>query len=118
VLVRRLKQNLVEWKLLTPNGENLDHLENVLQNVVRELKLEPVLALLVIHAVPHVLVRRLKQNLVEWKLLTPSGENLDHLENVLQNVVWELRLDHVLALLVIHAVLHVLAPQLKQDHVE
>jgi len=118
VLVRRLKPDLVEWQLLTPNGEILDHLEHVLQNVVRELKLELVLALLVMLVVPHALVQQLNRDRVEWKSLTPNGEILDHLDHVLQNVVWELRRDHALALLVIHAVLHVLVRQLKHELVE
>jgi len=64
-LVQQLTRDRVEWKLLTPNGDHLDHLENVLQNVAWELKPEHVLALLAILVVPHVLVRRLKRNLVE-----------------------------------------------------
>jgi len=118
VLAPQLKHNLVEWKLLTPNGQTLDHLENVLADVAREFKQENVLALLVTLVVPHALVRQLKHNLVERKLLTPNGENLDHGVLVLQNVVWELKLERVLALLVILAVPHVLVRRLKQELVE
>jgi len=43
-----------------------------------ELKVEHVLASLAILVVPHVLVPRLKHDLVERKLLIPDGESMDH----------------------------------------
>jgi len=96
----------------------MEHGVLVLQDVVWELKQEHVLALLAIPVVHHVKVLQLKPDLAEWQQLTPDGEPMDHGVLVLQDVVWELKQEHVLALLAIHAVHHVVVLQPKPDLAE
>jgi len=117
-LVHCLKHDHVANKLSTPNGESLEHGVLVLQSVVWELKLEHVLALLVILVVPNVLVLRLRHELVGWKLLILYGKILETGVLVLQDAVWELNQEHVLAMLVMLVVPHALVQQVNHELVE
>jgi len=114
----QLKQDLAEKQSLQPGIQHSVHGVRVQQDVVWVLKREHVRASLRMNVVAPVLDPLLKQDRAEWQSLIPNMGHLDHGVLVLRDVAWELKQEHVLALLVILVAHHVLALRQKREPVE